>query len=424
MNKFGKYQVVEKIAQGGMAEVFMGLAQARDGTHRLVALKRLNLETVQDAHIVTMFEDEARVTSRIKHPNIVRTHEFFTDGENKVLAMEFIPGCDGRTVLECAKKRGEVLPELMALTITRDICLGLEHAHAMKRSDGSSLGLIHRDISPHNMLVGYNGKTKIIDFGIVKSEVNLSRTLAGAMKGKFAYMAPEQIMSKAMDHRVDVFALTASLFELLTNQRAFEAPNDFAVLEKIRLGEWGPLPPDVSRDADTISRIIAKGLASTPDGRYSTVRAFRTDLDQYIQRNFPAANGEAMVKEWMRKNFAPDYANLKRLAQSALQRQSVKERPAERKEIAAPPPRAPNNLPPPPPQVALNEANPRKEDDPPSNQLTSKSDAKADPSLSAPTISVIASSIDLSGESDRRAALTGYLLVIAALAIIVWELFL
>ena len=237
MNKFGKYQVVEKIAQGGMAEVFMGLAQARDGTHRLVALKRLNLETVQDAHIVTMFEDEARVTSRIKHPNIVRTHEFFTDGENKVLAMEFIPGCDGRTVLECARKRGEVLPELMALTITRDICLGLEHAHAMKRSDGSSLGLIHRDISPHNMLVGYNGKTKIIDFGIVKSEVNLSRTLAGAMKGKFAYMAPEQIMSKAMDHRVDVFALTASLFELLTNQRAFEAPNDFAVLEKKY--DWG-----------------------------------------------------------------------------------------------------------------------------------------------------------------------------------------
>ena len=130
----------------------------------------------------------------------------------------------------------------MALTITRDICLGLEHAHAMKRSDGSSLGLIHRDISPHNMLVGYNGKTKIIDFGIVKSEVNLSRTLAGAMKGKFAYMAPEQIMSKAMDHRVDVFALTASLFELLTNQRAFEAPNDFAVLEKNTVGRVGTSP--------------------------------------------------------------------------------------------------------------------------------------------------------------------------------------
>ena len=371
-----------------------------------------------------MFEDEARVTSRIKHPNIVRTHEFFTDGENKVLAMEFIPGCDGRTVLECARKRGEVLPELMALTITRDICLGLEHAHAMKRSDGSSLGLIHRDISPHNMLVGYNGKTKIIDFGIVKSEVNLSRTLAGAMKGKFAYMAPEQIMSKAMDHRVDVFALTASLFELLTNQRAFEAPNDFAVLEKIRLGEWGPLPPNVARDPDTISRIIAKGLASTPDGRYANVRAFRTELDEYIQRNFSDLNGEAMVKEWMRKNFAPDYANLKRLAQSALQRQSVKARPKERKEIAAPPPRERNNLPPPPPQVALNEANPRKDSASSTNQLTSKSDAKADSSLSAPTISVVASSIDLSGESDRRAALTGYLLVVAALAIIVWELFL
>ena len=424
MNKFGKYQVVEKIAQGGMAEVFMGLAQARDGTHRLVALKRLNLETVQDAHIVTMFEDEARVTSRIKHPNIVRTHEFFTDGENKVLAMEFIPGCDGRTVLECARKRGEVLPELMALTITRDICLGLEHAHAMKRSDGSSLGLIHRDISPHNMLVGYNGKTKIIDFGIVKSEVNLSRTLAGAMKGKFAYMAPEQIMSKAMDHRVDVFALTASLFELLTNQRAFEAPNDFAVLEKKRLGEWGPLPPNVARDPDTISRIIAKGLASTPDGRYANVRAFRTELDEYIQRNFSDLNGEAMVKEWMRKNFAPDYANLKRLAQSALQRQSVTEAPDERKEIAAPPSLARSNLPPPPPQVALNEANLPKEQAQPANQLTSESDAKADLSLSAPTISVVASSIDLSGESDRRAALTGYLLVAAALVIIVWELFL
>ena len=427
MNKFGKYQVVEKIAQGGMAEVFMGLAQARDGTHRLVALKRLNLETVQDAHIVTMFEDEARVTSRIKHPNIVRTHEFFTDGENKVLAMEFIPGCDGRTVLECAKKRGEVLPELMALTITRDICLGLEHAHAMKRSDGSSLGLIHRDISPHNMLVGYNGKTKIIDFGIVKSEVNLSRTLAGAMKGKFAYMAPEQIMSKAMDHRVDVFALTASLFELLTNQRAFEAPNDFAVLEKIRLGEWGPLPPDVSRDPDTISRIIAKGLASTPDGRYATVRALRTDIDEYILRNFSAANGETMVKEWMRKNFAPDYANLKRLAQSALQGRSAatpKATPKERHEVNSPPLHERSNLPPPPPPVALNEANLQNDSASSTNQSPPNSDAKADSSLSAPTISVVASSIDLSGESDRRAALTGYLLVVAALAIIVWELFL
>ena len=131
-----------------------------------------------------------------------------------------------------------------------------------------------------------------------------------------------------------------------------------------------------------------------------------------------------MVKEWMRKNFAPDYANLKRLAQSALQRQSVTEAPDERKEIAAPPSLARSNLPPPPPEVALNEANLPKEQAQPANQLTSESDAKADLSLSAPTISVVASSIDLSGESNRRAALTGYLLVAAALVIIVWELFL
>ena len=132
-----------------------------------------------------------------------------------------------------------------------------------------------------------------------------------------------------------------------------------------------------------------------------------------------------MVKEWMRKNFAPDYANLKRLAQSALQRQSVTEAPDERKEIAARlPPRARSNLPPPPPEVALNEANLPRVQEPPAKQLTSESDAKADLSLSAPTISVVANSIDLSGESNRRAALTGYLLVAAALVIIVWELFL
>ena len=383
----------------------MGLARARDGSHRLVALKRLNLETVQDAHIVAMFEDEARVTSRIKHPNIVRTHEFFTDGDNQVLAMEFIPGCDGRTVLECAGKSGKRLPELMALTIVRDICLGLEHAHAMTRSDGSPLGLIHRDISPHNMLVGYNGRTKIIDFGIVKSEVNLSRTLAGAMKGKFAYMAPEQIMSKALDHRVDIFALTASLFELLTGQRAFDAPNDFAVLEKIRLGEWGPLPPNAVKDESSISKLIAKGLASAPEERFENVAEFRSSLESYIATNFGGEDGEGLVKAWMRSHFAPEYANLKRLAQSALQRQqTVKETP---KETTQPP----QNNPPPPPPSALKEV---------AEVLSSEQsvDKAEDASLSAPTISVVSDAIDLEKHSNRRAELLGYALVAIAIALL------
>lgn len=408
MNTFGKYQVVDKIAQGGMAEVFMGLAKARDGTHRLVALKRLNLETVQDNHIVTMFEDEARVTSRIKHPNIVRTHEFFTDGENKVLAMEFIPGCDGRTVLEASTKAGQMLPELMALTITRDICLGLEHAHAMTRSDGSPLGLIHRDISPHNMLVGYNGRTKIIDFGIVKSEVNLSRTLAGAMKGKFAYMAPEQIMSKELDHRVDIFALTASLFELLTNQRAFDAPNDFAVLEKIRLGEWGPLPAGTVKDAARISALIAKGLSSSPDDRFSAVSEFRAELESYIRIHFPGEDGHALVKMWMRRHFAANYANLKRLAQSALQRE---EKGGD--VIAKEPPHGQvPSAPPPPPPSALNE-----------RSNVSKNETQtlvqaAEPAPPPPTISIVSDSVNLGGESRLSPEYLGYGLVVLAVLLI------
>ena len=413
MNTFGKYQVVEKIAQGGMAEVFMGLAKARDGTHRLVALKRLNLETVQDAHIVTMFEDEARVTSRIKHPNIVRTHEFFTDGENKVLAMEFIPGCDGRTVLEASTKAGQTLPELMALTIIRDICLGLEHAHAMTRSDGSPLGLIHRDISPHNMLVGYNGRTKIIDFGIVKSEVNLSRTLAGAMKGKFAYMAPEQIMSKALDHRVDIFALTASLFELLTNQRAFDAPNDFAVLEKIRLGEWGPLPDGTVKDASHISKLIAKGLSSSPDDRFSTVGEFRATLESYIRTYFPREDGHALVKAWMRRHFAANYANLKRLAQSALQREEVsketitKSRDREQIQPSLPPV----------PASALSELPSVQKGD---SSSEVGSDAPAPP---PPTISIVSDSVELDeGGAKHRAEYLGYGLVLLAVLLIALEL--
>ena len=386
----------------------MGLVRARDGSHRLVALKRLNLETVQDAHIVAMFEDEARVTSRIKHPNIVRTHEFFTDGDNQVLAMEFIPGCDGRTVLECARRSGKRLPELMALTIIRDICLGLEHAHAMTRSDGSPLGLIHRDISPHNMLVGYNGRTKIIDFGIVKSEVNLSRTLAGAMKGKFAYMAPEQIMSKALDHRVDIFALTASLFELLTNQRAFDAPNDFAVLEKIRLGEWGPLPPNTVRGEASISEIIAKGLASSPEERFANVTEFRHSIESYIEKFFAEDDGELLVKTWMRNHFAAEYANLKRLAQSALQREQLG------KPVVAPTQQAASSQvsPPPPPSAALTEAQ--------AISIPEQSEPKAeDSSLSAPTISVVSDSVDLGLGRNRRAELLGYSLVAVAVALIV-----
>ena len=161
-------------------------------------------------------------------------------------------------------------------------------------------------------------------------------------------MAPEQIMSKAMDHRVDVFALTASLFELLTNQRAFEAPNDFAVLEKIRLGEWGPLPPKVARNPETISQIIAKGLASNADERYDDVRTFRNDLDAYIRLNFAGADGELLVKEWMRKNFASDYANLKRLAQSAIQRQSTTPSSNDRSEPSPLNSKQQRNAPPPP----------------------------------------------------------------------------
>ncbi len=405
MNRFGKYQVVEKIAQGGMAEVFMGLVRVRDGSHRLVALKRLNLETVQDEHIVTMFEDEARVTSRIKHPNIVRTHEFFTDGDNKVLSMEFIPGCDGRTVIERAKRSGKELPELMAITIVRDICLGLEHAHSMTRSDGSPLGLIHRDISPHNMLVGYNGKTKIIDFGIVKSEVNISRTLAGAMKGKFAYMAPEQIMSKKLDHRVDVFALTASLFELLTSQRAFDAPNDFAVLEKIRLGEWGPLPEGMCVNPSEMSKIIAKGLAGDAEDRFDDILQLRRKLDSYLEKNFADLSGADLVKAWMRHQFANEYAHLKSLAQSALQRQGQP---------------VPRPVAPAPTQAVAKE--PHSEALPSSPTSVAESAVEdgvpREGQISTPTMSFATRVLDDVSDAHRWASRLGYSLVAAAVVLI------
>ena len=280
--KFGKYYLLERISVGGMAEVFKAKSFGEAGFERLVAMKRILPSIAEDQEFIAMFVDEAKLAVQLTHPNIAQIFELGKVGDSYFIALEYVAGKDMRAIFDRVKKRSEPIMVPMACYMVMKLCEGLDYAHNKKDAAGRSLELVHRDVSPQNILISYDGDVKLIDFGIAKAASKSSKTQAGILKGKFGYMSPEQVRGLQVDRRSDVFAVGICLYELLTNERLFVGESDFSTLEKVRNVEIMPPTTYNKRIPDELESIVLKSLAKHPEDRYRSAMDLHDDLQSFM----------------------------------------------------------------------------------------------------------------------------------------------
>ncbi|HEX4516246.1 MAG TPA: serine/threonine-protein kinase, partial [Polyangiaceae bacterium] len=298
---FGRYELIDRISAGGMAEVFRARDAERGGA--IVALKKILPHVAEDEEFIEMFTDEARIASSLEHPHIARTLDFGSIGTSYYIAFEYVRGKDMRAVYERAVKNGEIIPTPFLLYVFARIGEGLSYAHARKDANGAPVSIVHRDVSPQNIIVSYGGDVKLIDFGIAKAAGKLSRTAVGAIKGKFGYMSPEQVRGLEIDQRTDVFSLGITMWEMFTRKRLFQADNELLVLEKIRnFKVIAPSSIDPSLPSG-LDDIITKALAKDPQDRYQTAKELYRDLNILAQSAGKVASREN-VAAYMQKAFS------------------------------------------------------------------------------------------------------------------------
>lgn len=295
--RFGKYLVVGDIAVGGMAEVFLGVHRGPEGFQKAVVIKRVLPAYSGNPSFVQMFVDEARIAARLEHPNIVRTYEFGEVNGQYFTAMEYLPGEDLAKALDKLAFSQQQMPLHLATGIVANVCAGLHFAHQLTDTSGRPLNLIHRDINPANVIVTYTGEVKIIDFGVAKT--NTSETQTGTIKGKVAYMSPEQLLGRGVDQRSDLFSLGVVLWELLTGRPLFLRDNEAATLYAIMnepLRAPSRYRPDVPRELD---EIVMRALARTPADRYDSAEELAMDLERFLatQPKYDARAAAKLLEE-------------------------------------------------------------------------------------------------------------------------------
>jgi serine/threonine protein kinase len=281
----GRYQIVRYLAEGGMAQVLLARASGLEGFERHVVIKRIRPEQAHDVRYVTMFLDEARLAALLHHHNIAQVHDVGQDNGEYFIAMEYVHGADLRQLLRELNARHRKTPIEHVITISTAVSAALHYAHEMRTPDRRLLGVVHRDVSPANILVGYDGSVKVTDFGIAKAALRGNETRSGTLKGKVAYMAPEQCMGADVDRRSDVFALGIVLYELATVRRLFKGANDFVTMNAIVAGKIPPpsqFRPDLPRE---LENIIMRALAHDPEKRFQTAEAMRLSLEQFADEH-------------------------------------------------------------------------------------------------------------------------------------------
>ena len=277
----GRYHLIAELAQGGMGTVYLATALGPGGFRKLVAIKELKPEFSDNATYVTMFLEEARLAARLIHPNIAQTYEVGSVGGRHYMVMEFL---DGRSLHRIRKQFGERLPLGAHLRIISEALLGLHHVHELRAFNGEPLNIVHRDISPLNILVTFDGQAKVLDFGIAKTVDSLVETKLGVVKGRATYMAPEQADGAKVDRRADVYAAGVMIWEAAAGRRLWPNLKDTEILDRLvreRARSLRSVQPQAPADLD---RICARAMALNPDDRYRTVDHLLEDLDAHIVR--------------------------------------------------------------------------------------------------------------------------------------------
>ncbi len=280
--RIGKYEILTRLSMGGMAELFLAYTAGPGGFRKFVAVKQILPDIKKDDQFVKMFLDEARITAAFSHANIGQVFDLGEEEGELYLAMEFISGQNLEQFVKRAKKRDVPIPIGFSARVVRDACLGLHYAHHFTDASGKPAPVVHRDVSPKNVMITYSGDVKMIDFGIAKAKGRLNRTQVGIVKGTSGYMSPEQVRNETLDGRTDLFAAAVMLHELVTSSRLFTAPSDAAMMMKIVEGEVQQprnLNPEVSKQ---LSDVIMKGLSRKRENRFGSGKEFARAIEQAV----------------------------------------------------------------------------------------------------------------------------------------------
>src|SRR5436190_20143835 len=304
---FGKYFLLDRINVGGMAEVFRAKAFGVEGFERVVAVKRILPTIAEDTDFITMFIDEAKIAVQLNHANIAQIFDLGKVGDSYFIALEYVHGKDLRSLFDLTRSQGEPMPVAVACYVIMKVCEGLDYAHNKRDATGQDLHLVHRDVSPQNIIISYEGEVKLIDFGIAKAVGKGSKTQAGILKGKFGYMSPEQVRGLPLDRRSDVFSVGIVLYELLTGERLFVGESDFSTLEKVRNVEI--LPPSAynRKIPEDLERIVLKALSKDVEDRYQSAIDLHDDLQAFMYTAGEFYSRKELAA-WMKRHFSDEIA--------------------------------------------------------------------------------------------------------------------
>jgi serine/threonine protein kinase len=300
--RIGPYRVLTRIATGGMAELFTAKQVGLEGFEKVVAVKRILNHLVDDRDFVQMFLDEARLVAQLNHPNIVQIYDLGRDEETYFIAMEYVHGRDLASIGKRAVSRGRPIPPPYLAQVLADACQGLHHAHCHTSAEGVPMRIVHRDVTPQNILVAFSGGVKLVDFGIAKAATKAAHTRAGVLKGKYGYMSPEQVQGQGVDARSDVFALGVVLYEMLAGVRPFDGENSMQTLKAVVQDDPPPLRERVPDVPPALEQVVDQALQKSPDRRYQTAQQLQLDLEDYIQSTSERTNSVALSR-WLSELF-------------------------------------------------------------------------------------------------------------------------
>ncbi len=281
--KLGGYELLGPLEFGGMAEIYLARVSGIEGFERHVVLKRMLPHYASHRSYETMFLDEARLMASLCHPNIVHTYDLGFDGDSYFFTMEYVNGADTRKLLRKCVARGFEVPIEHAVKIVIDAAAGLHSAHESRAPDGTPSEIVHRDVSPSNVLVSFEGCVKLIDFGVAKAARRMTETRSGTLKGKASYMSPEQCRAEPVDRRSDIFTLGILLYELSTTRRLFTGRSEYEIMDRVANVDFIPPTGLNRRYPDELERIVMKCLAMDPEDRYQTAQELQLDLEDFAR---------------------------------------------------------------------------------------------------------------------------------------------
>jgi len=301
---YGPYELLEKIAVGGMAELFRAKRTGVEGFEKVLAVKRILPHLSDNKEFVDMFIDEAKMVAGLAHPNIVQIFDLGKIEKSYYIAMEYVHGRDLRSILRRAKEKGAGVPRELAVLVASRVCSALEYAHRKKDDRGQKMKIVHRDVSPQNILISFEGDVKLTDFGIAKAATKATAHESGALRGKLLYMSPEQAWGKPMDRRSDIFSLGLVLYEMLTDQRPFLGSSELSILEMVRECRIAPprsINPEIPED---LEQAVMKALARDPDERYADAADMQKDLELHLHTGRPPTGAD--IARFMQELFGQE----------------------------------------------------------------------------------------------------------------------